>query len=94
MDKGRGFGAFPGHVFALRGIHISSTAEVVEIDRLKGIFDAFATLRRPSKLLDRFQQVGHQAVEISVLLAHLLDFLDRVNHRRVVLAAEAAAELR
>src|SRR4051812_25602507 len=41
----------------------------------------------------RLDEVVDKVVEIAVLLAQVLDLPDGVDHRRVVLAAEAAADL-
>src|SRR5690348_17344435 len=46
------------------------------------------------RLLYLRRQVIDLFVEIAALLAHLFDFFDRVNHRRVMFAAETAADLR
>ncbi len=46
------------------------------------------------KLLQRVHQSGDGAVQIFVRPPHLFDFVDRVQHRGVVLAAELAADFR
>ena len=44
--------------------------------------------------LERLKEIGHQAVEISVLFPHFFDLLDRVNHSRMVLSPKTASDLR
>src|SRR5438309_6619378 len=44
-------------------------------------------------LAESLEEVVDLAVEIRVPLAEVLDLPDRVDHRRVMLAAEAAADL-
>ena len=46
------------------------------------------------KLLQRVHQSGDGAIQIFVRPPHLFDFVDRVQHRGVVLAAELAADFR
>src|SRR5262249_18970195 len=40
-----------------------------------------------------FEKVIHQAVEIRIALAEVFNLANRVNHRRVMFAAEAAPDL-
>ena len=47
----------------------------------------------PSRLFDGFEQAGDLFVELSAFLSQLFHFLDGVDHRRMVLAAETAANL-
>src|SRR2546425_9178924 len=47
-----------------------------------------------SGLLQRVQQAGDCSVQILVGPPHLLDLIDRVQHRCVMLAAELPADLR
>ena len=44
-------------------------------------------------LPERLEKAVDQAVEMSVLPAEVLNFLDRVNDRRMMLPAEAASNL-
>jgi hypothetical protein len=44
-------------------------------------------------LVKSFEEITDQRVEISVLFPELVHLSNRVNHRRVVLAAEAPADL-
>ena len=46
------------------------------------------------ELLERLKEISDEAVEISVGLPHLVDLLDRVNHRRMVLSPETTSDLR
>jgi hypothetical protein len=50
--------------------------------------------KRLEKLLQRVHQSSDGAVQIFVRPPHLFDFVDRVQHRSVVLAAELAADFR
>ena len=44
-------------------------------------------------LPERLEKAVDQAVEMSVVSAEVLNLLDRVNHRRMMLPAEAASDL-
>ena len=44
-------------------------------------------------LPERLEKAVDQAVEMSVVPAEVLNLLDRVNHRRMMLPAEAASDL-
>src|SRR5687768_11136574 len=51
-------------------------------------------LCRTADLLELLQKVGHEAVEIGIPFSQLFDFLDGVNHCRMVLSPETSADLR
>src|SRR5262249_46034894 len=67
-------------------LHRASTCPAVEI------VDALPV--RANFLLKCLAERVDQTVEGRVLLPHVLNFSNGVNHRRVVLAAKAAADLR
>ena len=53
-----------------------------------------ASCGKPVSLLESFHKIANKVVEIQVLLAEVFDLTDRVNHRRMMLAAETAAYFR
>src|SRR5580693_3774404 len=50
-------------------------------------------MSHPDPLVESLEEVVDLAVEIRVFLTKSLDLPDRVDHRRVVLASEAAPDL-
>src|SRR5438309_7196151 len=52
-----------------------------------------STVENRPESLESLEKGAHQVVEIRLPLSKLLDLPDRVDHRRVVFAAKAAANL-
>src|SRR5919199_5389785 len=52
------------------------------------------SLWKTDRLPETFEKVRDQAVEFIVVLPEIFDLANGVNHRRVVLASEAAPDLR